>query len=107
VSHLMLVASGYRVLQAASGEEALAILTQGTETVDVLLTDVIMTGMNGRDLAERVAAIIPGIRVLFATGYSGAVIDRHRLLAHGAKVIQKPFTKESLAHHVREVLYHP
>ena len=107
VSQLMLEGCGYRVLPAASGEEALAILTHGTVTVDVLLTDVVMTGMNGRVLAERAAALIPGIRVLFATGYSGAVIDRHRLLDHGAKVIQKPFTKEVLARYVQEVLDSP
>ncbi|WP_437803473.1 ATP-binding protein [Sorangium sp. So ce693] len=95
---------GYGVLSAASGEEALAVLArEGEDAVDLLLTDLVMPGMNGRELAERAVAIHPRARVLYISGYAedvlaGAEPDRELAL------LQKPFTPETLAQRLRDLL---
>ena len=75
-----------------------------SEPVDLLLTDVVMPGMNGRELAARIAERQPGLRVLFTSGYGEEVIARHGVLETGVLLLQKPFALSRLASLVREAL---
>ena len=103
----ILAAQGYSVLQAPNAGEALRILTSSEVRVDLLLTDVVLPHMGGRELAEGAQKLRPGLKVLFASGYTDDVILQHRLIAHDVVFVQKPFTAESLGRKVREVLDHP
>jgi CheY-like chemotaxis protein len=94
---------GYRVLSAAGGEEALALAKGFEGTIHLLLTDMVMPGMNGRVLANQLAAERP-LRVLFMSGYTENAIAHRGILDPGVDYIQKPFTPESLAEKVQEVL---
>ncbi len=105
VTARMLEAQGYRVVSVATAEEALRVIEDGREPLHLLLTDVVLAkGMSGRELAERVRALRPTLKVLFATGYTSDAIILHDLLEQGVTLIQKPFTSELLGHKVREVL---
>jgi two-component system cell cycle sensor histidine kinase/response regulator CckA len=95
---------GFQVLQAADGLEALLQAKQHAGTIDLLLTDVIMPGMNGKEMADQMAASRPGIKVLFISGYSGEVIAHHGVLDAGVAYLPKPFTPDTLAAKVREML---
>jgi CheY-like chemotaxis protein len=95
---------GYRVLVAADAEGALALIEQPERQVDLLLTDVVLPGMNGRQIANIAMGSRPGIRVLFMTGYSRNAIVHQGRLDRGVALIQKPLSQESLARKVREVL---
>jgi CheY-like chemotaxis protein len=98
----ILLDSGYRVELAASAEEALAkceACAARAETIDLLLTDVVMPGMSGRELAIRVRSLLPHVPVLFMSGY-----EEHSGLGGGEPVIPKPFTASALARRIREVL---
>jgi hypothetical protein len=94
---------GYRVLSAAGGEEAIALAKGFQGTIHLLLTDIVMPGMNGRSLATQLAAERT-LRVLFMSGYTEDAIAHRGILDAGLEYIQKPFTPESLAAKVREVL---
>jgi signal transduction histidine kinase/CheY-like chemotaxis protein len=94
---------GYRVAAAADGEEALA-LARGGEPVDLLLTDVVMPRLNGRELAERLQAERPGVKVLYVSGYTDEIVDRAGVLHPGVDLLRKPFTAEQLATRVRRAL---
>jgi PAS domain S-box-containing protein len=94
---------GYTVLAAAHPEEALDLVARGTR-LDLLLTDVVMPGIGGRELARRIEASVPGLKVLYASGYTADAILRHGILADGLAFLQKPFTADVLALKVREVL---
>lgn len=100
----MLKMMGYKVTDASNGAEALSLVQATSEKIDLLLTDVIMPGMNGRNLADKLAAEKSEIKVLFMTGYSDEAIFRHGILEKGQSFIQKPFTFESLAFKLRELL---
>jgi CheY-like chemotaxis protein len=100
----MLAPSGYTVLEAASGPEALEICRQRREPIALLLTDVVMPGMNGRVLAREVAALSPNTAVLFMSGYAEPVIARNGVLEPGADLLLKPFTRETLIRKIRELL---
>ncbi|MEO6096728.1 MAG: ATP-binding protein [Fibrobacteria bacterium] len=100
-----LVGRGYRILQASSGEEALAKL-ESEPDIDLLLTDVVMPGMNGRDLAERVQALRPGIKVAFMSGYTKDHILGDDLKS-GSIFIAKPFAPWALANTIGEFLSTP
>ncbi len=95
---------GFKVLHASVGDEALAIAERHTGTIHLLLTDVVMPRMTGKELAGRVTALRPDIRVLFMSGYTDEVLARQDLLNAGAGYIQKPFSPEALALKVRNVL---
>lgn len=105
-----LEAEGYRVLQAQEGGEALWLLNQHLDPVDLVVTDVVMPGMNGRELAERLAARAesggdqPSPGVLFTSGYTDLEVVRRGLLDANAPFIQKPFRPEDLAKRVRHEL---
>ena len=101
----ILVDLGYRVLQAADGEEALRVFGANAAAVDLLLTDVVLPGkVRGRDLAERVQALRPEVPVVFMSGYTENSIVHHGRLDDGVQLIGKPFKREQLARKVAEVL---
>jgi PAS domain S-box-containing protein len=95
---------GYRVLEAEHAEQAAEIDATHTGTIDLLLTDVVMPGRNGRELAELIVQRRPAIRVLFMSGYSNDAVLMRGVRATGAQFIQKPFTIDALSTKVRDVL---
>ncbi len=95
---------GYEVHPFASGADALRGLPSLSPCPELLITDVIMPGMNGRVLAERVAALLPTIRVLFVSGYTEDLIVDRGVLKTGIEFLAKPYSIEQLARRVREVL---
>jgi CheY-like chemotaxis protein len=96
---------GYRVLEAANGEEALSVAGEHAgEKIHLLLTDVVMPQMGGKELADRLKALRPEIKVVFTSGYTDEAIVRHGVLEPGTDFLQKPFSPASLAQKVREVL---
>jgi CheY-like chemotaxis protein len=98
---------GYTVLQAAHGEEAIRLCQEHGETIQLLLTDVVMPVKGGRELADWVRLHHPHMRVLYMSGYTEDAVLRHGVEADGAHFIQKPFSTAALARKVREVLGSP
>jgi PAS domain S-box-containing protein len=96
--------NGYRVLVASNGIEALTILNEASGPLHLILTDVIMPQMNGRELTECVASLRPETKVLYMSGYTNDAVVRHGVLDSGTSFIQKPFSPDALGHKVREVL---
>jgi len=95
---------GYRVLSAPNGSSALALAGAHDGPIDLLLTDVIMPGMNGRELAATLTRRRPGLRVLFASGYTDNMLEGQDALTPGVTLLDKPFTPAELAAKVRDVL---
>jgi len=95
---------GYAVLEASNGAEALDIARTHKGQIHLLITDVIMPGLSGRDLSRQIAASRPGIRTLFVSGYTDNAIVHHGILDADVAFLQKPFTVQSLCLKVREVL---
>jgi CheY-like chemotaxis protein len=95
---------GYSVRMCSSGAEALAVASQPQESLDLLITDVIMPGLSGADLAREIKAIRPGLKILFMSGYTNDLISRHSVLDEGLSFLAKPFSPEVLGRKVREVL---
>ncbi|MBN9658454.1 MAG: response regulator [Acidobacteria bacterium] len=100
----VLEARGYRVLAAGNGEEALKLADRQAGPIDLLLTDVVMPGMNGRALAEKLAARQPGLKVLYTSGYTEAVIVSRGVLEPGLAYLAKPFAPDDLLRKVRQAL---
>jgi len=100
----MLSQQGYSVLEAQGSSEALQLFEQHASSIHLLLTDVVMPHMSGRELAERLKAARPDLKVLYMSGYPNDVIARHGLLEADTVLLQKPFTSESLGRKVRAVL---
>jgi PAS domain S-box-containing protein len=101
---LVLDSYGYRVLDAADGQAALDLSRSHEGPIDLLLTDVIMPGMNGRELADLLQPERPEMQVLYMSGYTGDAIAHHGVLADKSAFLPKPFTLEDLLRKVREVL---
>ena len=95
---------GYRLLDAANGDEALALCERHSGPIHVLLTDVVMPGMSGRELAERLKRSRPRIKVLYMSGYTESALSNIPEIEAGLHYIAKPFEPEDLASRVREVL---
>jgi CheY-like chemotaxis protein len=96
--------SGYVVLEARHGAEALEVSGRHGGTIHLLVTDVVMPQMSGRELAQRLATLRPQLKVLYMSGYTDDAIVRHGVLASGIAFLSKPFTPDALALKVREVL---
>jgi PAS domain S-box-containing protein len=100
----VLQSQGYTILEAGNGDEALAISDRTTEPIDVLLTDVVMPGMSGKELAAELMRRRPGLRVLYMSGYTDDAIADHGVLEPGISLVEKPFTREGLTAMLRRVL---
>jgi CheY-like chemotaxis protein len=100
----ILSTAGYAVIEAADGTEALQVMEGHEGPLHLLLTDVIMPGMSGREAAERLGALRPGLKVLFSSGYTDDSILRHGVLEQGVHFIAKPYTAAALTRKVRETL---
>jgi PAS domain S-box-containing protein len=100
----LLEANGYKVLAAANGPDAIQVAEKHKEQIHLLLSDVVMPGMDGRKLAEHMVLIHPETRVLYMSGYTDDTIVHHGVLNPEVALLQKPFTRESLTGKLREVL---
>jgi CheY-like chemotaxis protein len=96
--------SGYKVLTAASGEAAIEVAASCDGPIDLLMTDVVMPGMSGRELAEFLMPRHAGMRLLYASGYTEDAIIRHGVSSKETAFLEKPFTPSALLRKVREVL---
>ena len=96
--------NGYRVIDAANGEEALRLFRQYDGDIDLMITDIVMPLMSGRELADSVAQLCPEMQILFISGYTDEAVLRHGVLSADVPFLEKPFTPDILARKVREVL---
>jgi two-component system, cell cycle sensor histidine kinase and response regulator CckA len=96
--------AGYAVLTAASGEEALDVATAYVGEIDLLLTDVVMPGMSGRELAQQLGPLRPSMRLLYTSGYTEDATIRHGVSGLATAFLEKPFAPDTLTRKVREVL---
>jgi DNA-binding NtrC family response regulator len=104
LAHMVLAGKGYAVMVAATPQEAERACERQDREIDLLLTDVIMPGVSGRELAKRLTLRQPNMRVLYMSGYTFNVIAQGGMLEDGVTFLQKPFTPSTLAEKVREVL---
>jgi len=104
VTRRILSRSGYTVIAAATGHEAIEIAASHTGDIDVLLTDVVMPQMLGMEAAERIREFWPGVKVLFMSGYAQGVLDSQGVVEAGADLIQKPFSEAELLAALRQII---
>jgi PAS domain S-box-containing protein len=107
ITQRMLGKHGYRVLTASTPGQAIQLAREHAGTIDLLITDVVMPEMNGRDLAKNILSLYPQTKRLFMSGYTADVIAHQGVLDEGVFFIQKPFSAQDLAAMVRKVLEHP
>jgi two-component system cell cycle sensor histidine kinase/response regulator CckA len=100
----VLQSSGYTVIEARNGDDAVAVARGHEGPIDILVTDLVMPRMNGRQLATMMSQARPGLRVLFVSGYTEQAVMRSDILEPSVAFLQKPFSPSELAHKVREVL---
>jgi PAS domain S-box-containing protein len=100
----VLTSHGYTVFEADNGETAQEIFHERGKNINLIVTDVVLPGLSGRELVERLGALRPGVPALFMSGYTRDIIDNHGVLRAGLAFLQKPFTPESLLLKIREVL---
>ncbi len=104
LAHHVLTACGYTLLEACDGAEALRIAGQQAGRIDLLVTDVVMPQVGGQEVAERLGALHPGLKVLYLSGYTDDAVIRHGILEAEVPFLQKPYSPAVLAQKVREVL---
>lgn len=104
LTQTVLTGLGYRVLEASTTNAAMKQAEENTGQIHLLITDVIMPEMNGRDLAEKLKALHPETVVLFMSGYTADTIARHGVLEEGIHFLQKPFTIKDIAYKIRQTL---
>ena len=107
VARIALQEAGYLVIEAAGGEEALAAVLARSITVALLVTDVVMPRMSGKELARRLQEISPKAKILYVSGYTANVISHHGILEVGVDFLQKPFSSLELLTKAREILDRP
>ncbi|MFL5495725.1 MAG: response regulator [Gemmatimonadales bacterium] len=100
----LLSAQGYRVLDASDGPGALEVAKRYSGRIHLLLTDILMPGMHGGELARRLLVVRPGVRVIFMSGYSDQAVQANGILTPGATFLQKPFSVDELTARLREAL---
>ena len=98
---------GYTVIEAGDGDEAIRLLQTAARPIDLLISDVVMPNIGGRDLAAMAHAMRPRMKILFLSGYTDDVVLRHGIEGSELDFLQKPFTPAALAAKVREVLDDP
>ena len=95
---------GYKVLHAMNGAQALSLANDYQEPIDLLLTDVIMPSLNGRQLAEHLSLLHPETKVLYTSGYTENIIAKHGVIGDDIHFMAKPYTPQVLSSKIREVL---
>jgi len=100
----ILARKGYHVITAANGRDAVAVAASYPGGIDLLVTDVIMPEMPGKEAADRIRALCPSVKVLFMSGYTEGILSDHGVLEAGINLIEKPFTEKSLLARLREVI---
>jgi CheY-like chemotaxis protein len=104
LTRIFLEGYGYKVLEADSADQAIKTAEISSEPIHLLLTDVIMPGMSGRQLAEKILSKRPETKIVYMTGYTDDMVVQHKVLEPGVRLLQKPFTKVDLAMKVRATL---
>lgn len=104
LNHHLLESMGYTVIDAANGADAVRLASQSTDPIQLLVTDVVMPGMSGRELAESLVAKYSHLKVLYVSGHTDDVIVHYSVLKPGVAFLQKPFTRDSLAKKIQEAL---
>jgi len=107
VTRRILARNGYQVITAVNGLDAIEVAAGHPGNIDVLLTDVIMPQMLGKEAASRIRAVCPAVKVLFMSGYAQGVLDNQGVLEADVNLIEKPFTEASLLVKLSEVLAMP
>jgi len=100
----MLKQLGYSVLTAAKGDEALEISSNHAGEIALLVTDVVMPNMSGKQVADALVLTRPGLKVLFLSGYTDNTVGNHGVLDSNVNFLAKPFSRETLARKIREIL---
>ena len=95
---------GYNLLSAGSGEEALSLVETYSGDIDLLVTDILLPGMSGPELAKKMGALYPNLGIMYISGYADHNLESHGLTISNCILLQKPFTIKSLATKVREIL---
>ncbi len=103
----VLADSGYSVVAVTGGREALAAMESRKCAVGLVVTDVVMPQMNGKELAQKLRQVCPGTRALFISGYTGNAVQHHGMLEPGIDFIQKPFNSQEFLAKIREILDRP
>ena len=104
LTRIFLEGYGYKVMEASAADHAIRTSETFTGTIDLLLTDVIMPGMSGRQLAEEILKQRPETKIMYMTGYTDDMVVQHKVLEPGVQLLQKPFNRTELAFKVRSTL---